>query len=268
MKLYLKYHFTDIVPDELNYLVNIVSQVADFFFHDNINFYITNDINVNLNTENNIIFLSGCEKNSELKDQNFKLCFNNFYRNYNDKRYVPFPLGNNKFINDNLYSHEIIPFEKREYDIFFAGFIHPSRSSFKEKIEKLNCKKYLHYTHRNNLQNFNENLNPEEYLNILNNSKIVLAPKGAFHATSYRYFESLYFQNIVIFQKDKNEEILSSDKFANQYCIQDWNELSDDFIKKIILNFDEEASKNNYKNYFCKQAIITSTIDKINQYVK
>lgn len=268
MKIHIKYHSPHVEPDEFNYLANIVTQAADFFFHDNLNFYITNDVNIDLNTENNIVFLTGCEKVSQLKNQNFKICFNNFYREYNDPRYIAFPLGNNKFINDNLYLHEVIPFREREYDIFFAGFIHPSRISFKEKIENLSCKKYLHYTDRNNLQNFDENLNPDQYLNILKNSKIVLAPKGAFHSTSYRYFESLYFQNIVIFQKSEGEEILYRDKFKNQYCIQDWSELSDNFIKQIISDFDEESAKNNYKNYFCKHAITSFTIDKINQYVK
>ena len=263
MKLHFNYAFESVVPDELDFLSNIVYQVCDYFFHDDINFYITNDINLNPSTKNNIIFLSGCEKESKLKNDNFKLCFNNFYRNYGDKRYVPLALGNNKFINKNLYKHELINFSDRQYDVFFAGFIHSSRINFKNSINKLNCKKYIHYTDRNNLQEFSKNLEPEKYLEFLKNSKIILAPSGAHHSTSYRYFESLYFQNIVIFQKNKNEEIFLGNQFSNHYCIDDWNELSDTLISKLINDYNQENGKQEYKKLFCKHSIISFVIDKI-----
>lgn len=266
MKLYFNYSFDNVVPDELDFLLDIVHQVCDYFFHDDINFYVTNDINLNPITKNNIIFLSGCEKDSKLKSNNFKLCFNNFYRDYGDKRYVAFPLGNNKFINKNLHKHDLINFSEREYDVFFAGFIHDSRIGFKNAINKLNCKKYIHYTDRNNLQEFSNNLDPEKYLHILKNSKVLLAPSGAYHSTSYRYFESLYFQNIVIFQKNKNQKLFLDNQFANQFCINDWNELCDDLIFKLINNYNQENSKQEYKNFFSKHSVVSFVINKILNY--
>jgi hypothetical protein len=266
MKLHFNYAFESVVPDELDFLLDIVYQVCDYFFHEDINFYVTNDINLNFSTQNNIVFLSGCEQNSKLKNDNFKLCFNNFYRNYGDQRYVPFPLGNNKFINKNLYKHELISFPERQYDVFFAGFIHESRINFKNALNKLNSKKYIHYTDRNNLQEFSKNLDPEKYLEFLKNSKILLAPSGAYHSTSYRYFESLYFQNIVIFQKNKNEEFFLEGNFSNHYCINNWSDLSDSLITNLINNYDQENSKQEYKKNFSKHSIISFAINKILNY--
>lgn len=268
MKLHIDYYAGYEIPDEINYLLDIINQVCDFFFHENINFYVTNNVNIKLNTTNNIVFISGCENDSKLRDNNFILCFNNFYRENGDSRYVPFPLGNNKFINKNLYTHEVIPFEERKYDIFFAGFIHESRIPFKNAIEKINCSKYIHFTSANNLQKFDNELDPNQYLNILKDSKILLAPRGAHHATSYRYFESLYFQNIVIFEKNENEEIYLNKNLPNQYKINSWENLSSSFIEDIIKKYDSKENKNNYKNLFCKRAVVSSVIDKINLYVK
>lgn len=263
MKLHLIYPHNQVIPDELEYLFDVVKQVADYFFHENINFYITNNPDLKLQTENNIIFLSGQEKTSILSSNNFKLCFNNFYRYNEDKRYVPFPLGNNKFINLNIFKHEPIDFWKREFDVFFAGFIHESRLIFKNAIEKLNCKKYIHYTSRNNIQNFSEDLNPDQYINILKNSKIVLAPRGAYHCTSYRYFESFYFQNILIYEKSHNEEIYLLDNFTNKFCINDWNNLNEDMIKSLIKDFDAEKQKKEYQDKISKHSIIDFVIKKI-----
>jgi hypothetical protein len=264
MKINFLYDFCDVVPDELDYLLEIFNLVCDYFYHDDINFYITNNSNIQLSTKNNIIFLTGCELDSKLKDDNFKLCFNNFYRNFNDSRYIPLPLGNNKFINKTLFNNKLIEFNDRQYDIFFAGFIHPSRIGFQNTIESLKCKKYIHYTRANNLQNFTNDLNPQEYLEILKNSKIVLAPSGAYHASSYRYFESLYFKNIVIFEKPKNQEIFLNKNFPNQYLIDNWNDVNDLFIKDIINKYTDD--KISFKENFSKINIVNFIISKINDY--
>ena len=55
---------------------------------------------------------------------------------------------------------------------------------------------------KNNLQSFDQDLSPQDYLNIATNSKIMLCPAGFLHNTSYRYFESLYCKNITIYPKN------------------------------------------------------------------
>lgn len=264
MKINFSYDFGGVVPDELDYLLNIFNLVCDYFYQDDVNFYITNNPNIKLLTKNNIVFLTGCEVDSRLKDDNFKLCFNNFYRNFNDSRYIPLPLGNNKFINKTLINNELIKFSDREYDVFFAGFIHPSRSIFQNAIESLKCKKFTHYTGANNLQNFANDLDPQQYIEILKNSKIVLAPSGAHHASSYRYFESLYFKNIVIFEKPKDQEIYLNKTFPNHYPIDNWNDVDDSFIEGVINKYVDDQTS--FKENFSKISVINFIISKINEY--
>lgn len=263
MKVHFLYNFGEIIPDELDYLLSIFNLVCDYFYQDDINFYLTNNPNIKFSTKNNIIFLTGCEAESRLKDNNFKLCFNNFYRNFNDSRYIPFPLGNNKFINKALFDNEVISFEDREYDVFFAGFIHPSRIEFKNTIESLKCKKFIHYTGANNLQNFTNDLDPRQYLKILKKSKIVMAPAGAHHSSSYRYFESLYFKNIVFFEKPKEQEIFLSKSFPNHYLIDNWKSVDDYFIREVINKYVND--NNSFKENFSKIAVTNFIISKINE---
>jgi hypothetical protein len=78
VNIYFQYPYSNVIPDELDYLKEILAGVLDYFFHDDINFYITNDVNIELNTSNNIVFLTGSEKSGSLRDQNFILCFTNF----------------------------------------------------------------------------------------------------------------------------------------------------------------------------------------------
>lgn len=268
MNIYFQYPYSNVIPDELDYLKEILAGVLDYFFHDDINFYITNDVNIELNTSNNIVFLTGSEKSGCLRDQNFILCFTNFYRSSSDERYVAIPLGNNKFINNLILNYCPIPFHKREYDVFFAGFIHPTRIKFAQCLERLKCKKYIHYTKANNLQNFQNSLNPSQYLDILRNSKVVMAPIGAHHCTSYRYFESIYFGNIVFTQKLEDQKIFHDLQFKNQYIIKDWESITDLTINEAIKNYDEDECVKNHKLYFSKHSVISLIINKINSQIE
>lgn len=264
MKAHLKYDYINIVPDELDYLKQIINIVCDYYFHSNINFYITNDTDIEFNTINNIVFLTGSEKTCRLKDNNFILCFSNFFRNVEDERYIAIPLGVNKFINQIILNHSPISFCERKYDIFFAGYIHPSRLKFKSCIENLKCKKFIHYTNSNNLQKFNNNLSPNEYLEILKNSKIVMAPIGAYHISSYRYFESKYFSNIVFSEKMDNQIIFNTNQLVNQYDVDDWSKISDFNIQYAINNYDSKISRESYQSIFSKFSVSKFIINKIN----
>lgn len=106
---------------------------------------------------------------------------------------IPLPLG--PFIN-NLQDkvEEIKPFHQREYDFCFVGQIPHTgtRDKFKRCLDRLleetgdKFKYYVKYT-----ENFGTGLDHQEYIELLNNSKICLCPQGAFSEESFRFFESV-----------------------------------------------------------------------------
>jgi hypothetical protein len=255
-----------IIPDEMDYLLEIVELVADYFSNSKYNFYITNRIDFHPETENNIIFSSACEAYSKLHTDNFLLCFSNFLTNSTDTRYLPFPLGVNKFIN-KLIKKEVteIPFSQRQYDCFFAGYIHPSRYEFLNSLKKLTGNNYFYFATGNNLQSFERDLSPEDYFNIARNSKIMLCPAGGLHTSSYRYFESLYCKNIAIYPKNKNHSIFFEEENPLAFCVNSWNDLNDNLVSSLINTYtDKEKYFDTYfKNTTCKLAVAQSIIKSI-----
>tara|TARA_Y100000592_G_scaffold16053_1_gene23670 strand:- start:10219 stop:11064 length:846 start_codon:yes stop_codon:yes gene_type:complete len=149
------------------------------------------------------------------------------------KKIFPAPAG--YFINDiESMVEEIKPLQDREYDFCFIGQIPHTgtRDMFKRNLDKLiknhgdkfNC--YVKYTSA-----FGTGLDHQEYLDVLNNSKLCLCPHGAFSAETFRFFEAVkmgcipvvnklpkfwYYQNAPIvfaewpFLKDQMETILNS----------------------------------------------------------
>lgn len=255
-----------IIPDEIDYLLSIVEIVADYFSHSNYNFYLTNKVDFVPKTNNNIIFLSGSEGNGKLHTDNFLLCFNNFYIEGRDERYCPFPLGINKFLNKTIKTNlEIIPFQNRKYKCFFAGYIHPSRISFYHNLQKLTGNNYFHFATGNNLQTFDNNLNPEEYLKIALDSKVMLCPAGGQHTSSYRYFESLYCKNIAIYPKSDMHKIFFEAENPIAYAINSWEELNDDLINSLIESYPskEKQAEEHFKKITSKTGVINYIIQKI-----
>jgi hypothetical protein len=255
-----------IIPDEMDYLLEIVEFVADYFSHSKYNFYITNKTHFQPETQNNIIFLSGSEAKTHLDTDNFLLCFSNFLINSHDKRYLPFPLGLNKFVNKTIKNGlNLTPFNERKYDCFFAGFIHPSRFEFANAIKKLGGNNYFHFTTGNNLQSFEQDLTPEEYLNIAANSKIMLCPAGGLHTTSYRYFESLYCKNIAIYPKNNYHSLFFEKQNPLAYSINSWNDINDDLIKTLIYEYNnrKEYLEKYFKNISSKYGVVQFLIKSI-----
>jgi hypothetical protein len=105
----------------------------------------------------------------------------------------PLPLGS--FINDieNMVD-EVRPTSEREYDFCFVGQIPNTgtRDKFKRCLDSMlestgdKFKHYVKYT-----ESFGEGLDHQEYVDLLNNSKICLCPTGAFSDESFRFFEAL-----------------------------------------------------------------------------
>ena len=260
-----------IIPDEMDYLLEIVELVADYFLHSEYNFYITNKTDFQPTTKNNIIFLSGSEARTKLDTNNFLLCFSNFLINCDDKRYLPIPLGLNKFINKSIKNViDIIPFSERKYDCFFAGFIHSSRYDFFNAIKKLSGNNYFHFATGNNLQSFDQDLSPQDYLNIATNSKIMLCPAGSIHNTSYRYFESLYCKNITIYPKNDFCSIFFEKQNPLAYEINSWNDINDDLIHSLIQQYKnkEKDFENYFKNTTSKIGVVQFIIKSIENLYK
>jgi len=261
----IDYPYSQIIPDELEYLKFLVHKVSNNFLENEINFYITNNRHITFKTKNNVVFLSGNENNCILEDNNFILCFNNFYRKILDARYHPFPLGTNKFIFEIRKKYKPVEFDKRKYDIFFAGCIHPSRQQFKSQIQLLKCEKYLHFSSKNNLQSFENDLSPDEYLQIAFNSKIICAPRGAHHISTYRYFESILSKSISIIDYNDDENIYFEEK--NPLCIKikNWIELNDDMISNLINDYNNMFTLYDdfFNQYMDDEAIVKRTTNII-----
>ena len=105
----------------------------------------------------------------------------------------PLPLGT--FIDDiNEKVEEIKPFSEREYDFCFVGQIPHTgtREKFKINLDYLLEKrgdKYKHYVKYT--EAFGSGLDHQEYIDLLNNSRICLCPTGAFSNESFRFFEAI-----------------------------------------------------------------------------
>tara|TARA_R110000824_G_scaffold208345_4_gene393932 strand:+ start:655 stop:1563 length:909 start_codon:yes stop_codon:yes gene_type:complete len=116
------------------------------------------------------------------------------YPMYNPLAY-PLPLGPFR----DLEHLEIKPIPERKYDFSFIGQIPDTgtRDCFERNLNKLIEEKgdkyefYVKYT-----DGFSQGLSPEEYLNILGETKISLCPAGAHSNETFRFFESIIMGSI------------------------------------------------------------------------
>lgn len=106
-----------------------------------------------------------------------------------------FPLPIGTYINDiETKIEEIKPIEEREYDFCFVGQIsqYGTRDKFQKCLDAMienTGDKYRHYVKYTSA--FGEGLDHQEYVELLNNSKICLCPTGAFSEESFRFFEAI-----------------------------------------------------------------------------
>lgn len=101
----------------------------------------------------------------------------------------PMPIGTFVDFPVDLY---IKPIPERKYDFTFIGQIPDTgtRDCFKRHLDTLlreSGKKYKCFVQYTN--GFNSGLSHDEYLELLNDSKIVLCPQGAYSLETFRFFE-------------------------------------------------------------------------------
>ena len=107
---------------------------------------------------------------------------------YNPLAY-PMPIGTFVDFDD---MPEIKPLPERKYDFSFVGQIPHTgtRDCFKRNLDNLiketgdKFNYFVEYT-----DGFNQGLSKKEYLDLLNDSKIVLCPCGAYSQETFRFFE-------------------------------------------------------------------------------
>lgn len=108
-------------------------------------------------------------------------------------KFFPLPVGT--FINNiEQKIEEIKPIDEREYDFCFVGQIsqYGTRDKFQKCLDDMIEKtgdKYKHYVKYTSA--FGTGLDHQEYVELLNNSKICLCPTGAFSDESFRFFEAI-----------------------------------------------------------------------------
>jgi hypothetical protein len=106
-----------------------------------------------------------------------------------------FPLPIGTYINDiETKIEEIKPTEEREYDFCFVGQLsqYGTRDKFQKCLDAMienTGDKYKHYIKYTSA--FGQGLDHQEYVDLLNNSKICLCPTGAFSEESFRFFEAI-----------------------------------------------------------------------------
>lgn len=104
----------------------------------------------------------------------------------------PMPIGT--FVDIDIQSIEIKPIPERKYDFSFIGQIPHTgtRDYFKRNIDKLLSKSGNKFKYIVEFTNgFNGGLSHSEYIQLLNDSKIVLCPPGACSLETFRFFESI-----------------------------------------------------------------------------
>jgi hypothetical protein len=172
------------LPDEYRVIVKYDRQA----YHD----YSPNFLNVLLSTS--------CESHNlarDFFDENVHAIFQNYFHLnkwsepvHNNISY-PLPIGTFVDVPNDI---NIKPLQEREFDFCFIGQIPHTgtRDCFKRNIDSFiksfgNKYKYkIHYTN-----SFNDGLSHNDYLEILNSSKISLCPCGAFSSETFRFFESI-----------------------------------------------------------------------------
>lgn len=241
------HYSSGVEPDELTWILAIANNVGEKLKNYDANLVITNNFNINLpKDKKNFVILSN-EHRGELSDKNFEKCFLTFHYNFNEK-YLPFPLGLNKFVfKEFLKNSTKINFFDREYDVFFAGYSRPNREQMLFNAHKLKCKKFIYTSTINNLQNFDNDLNPEQYISIAKNSKIILAPPGSMHPSTYRYFESIFTESLVICVKN-TEQIFYEDENPLTIKLENWDELTDTLVNNKILEYNTRKQK--FENFY------------------
>jgi hypothetical protein len=172
----------------------------------------------------------------------FHLIFRTYVNNnkIDNKKVFPIPCGTvTRFPWKDPEIEITLPSPKnvqdREYDIVFTGHVNYERNLCIESIRKLTNVKTL----TNPTQQFGTGYNLQEYLNLLNNTKISAVPNGFSIRESFRFVESFAAGCIVVTTFPfMGPDFSNIWYYKNCPAIQlsSWNDLNDNIVQTIIKN--------------------------------
>ena len=182
---------------------------------------------------------------------------------YNPKYYelfnkvFPINIGFNSSGEYGIYPNKGNKLSERSNDVFFMGNLSP-RENFYQSIKKLNGKYKIEITN-----GFRQGLPIKEYLKELSNTKICLVPNGVSPET-FRYTESFGSGCIVIAKDNINTWFYEN---SPAIFVNDWSEVTEEFINNILLSdIDEMYIKN--IDYYEKYLSPKSNADYIIKTIK
>ena len=199
------------------------------------------------------------------------------FRTYNNtnlvdyKKIFPIPCGYatsfdysyNNSIYDRKEKKNLI---NREYDFFFSGQMSPERN---EMVNILNSIKNKYNCIVNSTDKFASGYILNDYYDLLSNSKIAFVPKGVVIPESFRYFEGFECNCIVITTLPHNDlyNIWYYEK-SPAIFLNNWNELTEDLINKLLVKDNLEnyelLNKEYFNNYISTKAVSNYILEKIN----
>jgi hypothetical protein len=151
----------------------------------------------------------------------------------------PINIGFNSSGEYNIHPNKGNKLSERTNDVFFMGNT-SVRYEFYKSINNLSNKYDINFTN-----GFRTGLPIRDYYNKLSNSKICLCPNGVSPET-FRYTESLGSGCIVI-TKDKVNSWFYENSTA--IFINDWSEVTEEFINNILSSNIDEKYKENLDYY-------------------
>jgi hypothetical protein len=150
--------------------------------------------------------------------------------------------------NDWLYDDMEKPKKNlidREFDIFYSGQVSPNRLSFINQINNIknNFNSKIKLT-----SGFASGFELNDYYSMMQNSKIALVPNGAVVPESFRYFEAVESNCIIItsYPVKNNEFNHWFYEGSTAIFLNDWKELNVDLIQSLLKK--ETLEEYNIKN--------------------
>ena len=148
----------------------------------------------------NVLFATSREMHDVancLFDKNVFIVFQNYFfldrwdYPYHNPISFPMPIGTFVDIPDDI---TLRPLHQRKYDFSFVGQIPHTgtRDGFKRNLDAMleeTGKKFNYFVQYTD--GFGDGLSHEDYLELLNDSKIVLCPCGAYSNETFRFFEAI-----------------------------------------------------------------------------
>jgi hypothetical protein len=192
-------------PLEQQYLHHIFQHLQSYANFNRYQFYILSanaEWNVELDEHSIVFYMSNEDHQIPASVQKAFAVFSPYCPTVNCPRNVfPIPLGYNGAIPEKRIKDVM----DRKLDLFFSGNLHRKRLPFylaiqkMKLLEQLGGKNHKHAIHFS--RQFTGGLGPEEYANLLMETKIALVPSGYLSKNSFRFFEALRYGCIVMTEK-------------------------------------------------------------------